>query len=52
MMVAGRAVDLNSLLSSNKIALVTREQTPRPRRGINNVEYKRKQQNIELTDMN
>jgi len=53
--VTGRASDLNSLLSPNKVSLLTSEQTsrphigiynveitPRPRGGINNVEYKRK----------
>jgi len=38
--VAGRASHLNSLLSSNKASLLTREQTPWPRTGINNGEYK------------
>jgi len=40
--------DLNSILSSNKISLLTRQRTPRPRTGINNMEYKRKQ--TRLTD--
>jgi len=40
MVVARRASNLNSLLCSNKISLVTRERTPRPCTGINNVEYK------------
>jgi len=40
MVVAGRASDLNSLLSSNKVFLLPREQTPPPRTGVNNVEYK------------
>jgi len=46
--VVGRASDLNSLLSSNKVSLLTREQTPWPRTGINNVEHKRKQKNLAL----
>ena len=33
MVVAGRASDLNLLLSSSKVSLLTREQTPRPRTG-------------------
>ena len=41
MVVARRAPDLNSLLSSNKVFLLTGEQTPGPRIGINNVKYKR-----------
>jgi len=31
--VAGRASDLNSLLCSDKVSLLTMEQTPRPRTG-------------------
>ena len=31
--VAGRASDLNSLLRSDKVSLLTMEQTPRPRPG-------------------
>jgi len=40
MVVAGGASDLNSLQSPSKVSLLTREQTPRLRTGINNVEYK------------
>jgi len=40
MVVAGRASGLNSLLSLNKVSLLTEEQTPRPCAGINNAEYK------------
>jgi len=43
MVVAGRAFGLDSHLSSNKVSLLTMEQTPQPRTGINNVEYKGKQ---------
>ena len=39
-MVAGRASDPNSPVSSNKVSLLTGEQTLRPRTGINNMEYK------------
>jgi len=45
MAVTGRASDLNSLPSSNKVSLLTRKQTPQPRTGSYNVEYKCKQQN-------
>jgi len=38
MVAAGRASDLNSFLSSNKVSLLTGEQTPRPHTEINNVE--------------
>ena len=34
MVVVGRASDLNSLQSSDKVSQLTREQTPRPPRGI------------------
>jgi len=40
MVVAGRASDLNSLLSSNKVFLFIRERHSRPHTGFNNVEYK------------
>jgi len=40
MMVAGTAFDLNSLLSTEKVSLLNREQTPRTRAGNNNLEYK------------
>ena len=43
MVVAGKASDLNSLISSDKVAPLTREQIPRRRTGINNVEYEWKQ---------
>jgi len=33
MVVTGRASDLKSLLSSNKVSLLTREHTPQPRTG-------------------
>jgi len=35
--------------SYNKVFLLTKEQTPRPRTGINNVDYKRKQKNPIMT---
>jgi len=38
--MAGRPPNLHSLLGSNKVSLLIREQTPRLRTGINNVEYK------------
>jgi len=40
MVVTGRPFKFNSLLSSDKVSPLTREQTPRSRKGINNVEYK------------
>ena len=40
MVVAGSASDLNSLLSSDKVSLLTTEQTPLPPTGISNVEYR------------
>ena len=40
--VTGSASNRDSLLNSNKVSLLTREQASRPRTGINNVEYKRK----------
>jgi len=46
MMMAGRASTLNSLLSSNKVSLLTGEQTLRPHKGNNNVEYKWKQKAV------
>jgi len=46
MVVAERTSNLNSLLSSNKASLLTREQTPRPGTGINTVEYKLNQQTL------
>ena len=39
------ASDLNSLLGSNKVSLLTREQTLSPHTRINNVEYKCKKKN-------
>ena len=44
MVVTKRAFDLKSLRSSNKVSLLTGEQTPKHRTEINNVEYKRKQE--------
>jgi len=43
MVVTSRSPDLNSLLSSNKLSLVTRGQNPWPCTGNKNVEYKCKQ---------
>ena len=40
MVVIKRTFDLNSLLSSNKVSLLTKEQTSWSRTGINNAEYK------------
>jgi len=39
-LVAGRASDFNSLLSSNNVSFLTREEIPWLRTGINSVEYK------------
>jgi len=36
MVVAGRVFNLNSLLCSYRVFLLTREQTPQPSTGINN----------------
>ena len=43
MEVIGCASSLVSLPISNKVSLLTRVQTPRPSRGIHNVEYQWKQ---------
>jgi len=40
MVVAGKASDVNSLPTSNKVSPLTREQTPQPRTDSNNVVYK------------
>jgi len=40
MMMAKGTSDLNSLLTTNKVSLLTREQTPWPRMEIYNMQYK------------